>query len=286
MAPGTWVTSSRTAPRGLWGVLGVLVFGAAALASIAAFVKQPAVDSGVLVLITLPFLVMAVVLALEGLGQGMVRVDEQGYATPLGTRRSWADVLAVGTGQVDGRDTPVVAVRDASGDFPINQDVFTGFADEDAPRLVAALREHAPATRFGDVEVGQQWWSQVEAEADRATAVVREASGREPVSRERVEHGFPGLPTAIRLDYGTTDAGEGVELVCRLSSDLAVTRDGRRWLRQNRKRSADAATQVTWLFEPHEAKVVPSEGAGFDRLVLTWEGRKPLPFNAEEPDRF
>ena len=48
----------------------------------------------------------------------------------------------------------------------------------------------------------------------------------------------------------------------------------------------EVAAQVGWLFEPHTTEVVASTGVGFDRLVVTVAGRKPLSFNAEEPDRF
>lgn len=284
-AEPTWVVSRRIGWRGLWGAVGILVFGAAAVASIAAFARAPHVDSFVLVIITVPFLVMAMVLAWEGLGQGLVKLDAAGYSTPLGRRRSWSDVLAVGTGQVEGRETPVVAVRAGEG-FPVGQDIFTGFSDAEAPRLVDALRSRVHPVGFDGLDLGPDWWARVEAEADRSASVVRELCGREPVARERVEFGFPGLVSAVRLDYGPNDAGERVELLVRTASDLAVTAEGRRWLRQNRKRSGDPATQVGWLFEPHTTEVVPSTGAGFDRLVVTVTGRKPLPFNAEEPDRF
>lgn len=289
MTPGGrsgWVVSRRTGRRLLWGALGVCLFGAVAVAAVLAFLARPHVDSGVLVLITVPFLVLAVVLALEGLSQGLVRLDADGYAPPLGTRRAWADVLALGTGRVDGHEVPVVAVRTA-GDLPVVQDVFTGFTDDDVPRLLAALRERAgDLPGFAGVALSDAAWARVEAEADRAASVVRETAQREPVSRERVSFGYPGLVSAIRLDYGPNDAGEGVALFIREDADLALTAHGRRWLRQNRKRSADAATQVAWLFGPHTSEVVPSDGAGFDRLIVRAGEHRPLPFNAEEPDRF
>lgn len=280
-----WIVSRRTGWRGLWGAVGVLVFGAAAAASVWGFVRAPHVDSFVLVIITIPFLVMAMVLAWEALGQGMVRLDGDGYSTPLGQRRRWSDVLALGTGLVEGRETPVVAVRSGDG-FPVTQDVFPGFADAEASRLVEALRARVRPAGFEAIAVGETWWATAEAEADRAAEVARRTSGREPLSRERVEFGFPGVPSAVRLDYGRNDAGERVELLARQSSELAVTAHGRRWLRQNRKRSLDPAAQVGWLFEPHTTEVVASTGVGFDRLVVTVAGRKPLSFNAEEPDRF
>ncbi|HHU38160.1 MAG TPA: hypothetical protein GXZ45_02585 [Propionibacterium sp.] len=280
---GTWVVSRRSGWRGFWGLVGILVFGAAAVASLVAFVQAPHVDSGVLVLITVPFLVMAVVLALEGLGQGLVRVDDTGYSTPLGLRRPWRDVLALGAGQVEGREVPVVAVL---GDAGVAQDVFSGFADDDAPRLLTALRERVTPAGFSSVELGAGHWDAVEAEADRAASVVRGNAGLEPVSRERVDFGYPGLVDSIVLDYGTTDDGERVELLVRQHTTLAVTTQGRRWLRQDRKRSADPATQVGLLFGPHTVELVEATAGGFDRLVVHAEGQRPLPFNAEEPDRF
>ncbi|MDO5534450.1 MAG: hypothetical protein Q4F65_07345 [Propionibacteriaceae bacterium] len=280
--PGEWIVSRRSGWRVLWGALGVLVFGAATVAAVVGFVRAPHIDSGVLVLIAAPFLVMAVVLAVEAIGQGLIHLDATGYRTPLGERRGWGDVLALGTGFVEGRETPVVALRNGHG---VSQDVFPGFADAEAPRLVAALGDRVQPAGFSGLDLGVGWWDQVEAEADRAAAVVRATAGRDPLSRERVEFGYPGLVNAIRLDYGTNDDGERVELLVRQSTDLALTASGRRWLRQHRKRSADPATQVGWLFEPHTTEVDAVKG-GFDRLVVRAEGRKPLPFNAEEPDRF
>lgn len=280
----TWLISRSTGRRGFWGLVGVLVFGWAGVAAIIGFVKAPHVDSGVLVMIALPFLVMAVVLALEGLGQGLVRVDEQGYRTILGRRRAWSDVLGVGTGQLEGQTVPVVAVRSAAG-VP-EQDSFAGFAESDAATLVDAFLARVDPAGFSSVALPESYWAAVEAEADRAASVVRAEGGREPLSRERVEFGFPGLPSAIRLDYGTNDAGEGVELLVRESTELALVASGRRWLRQNRKRSADPATQVAALFGPHTTTAKPSKGAGFDRLAVRPEGGRPLAFNAEEPDRF
>ena len=287
--PGTdagspWVVSRRTGRRGLWGLAGVAVFGALAAAAVAAFVRAPHVDSGVMLVIAVTFLLAAVVLALEGLARGLVHVDAQGYRTPMGLRRAASDVLAVGTGQVEGDRVPVVAVRGTSGGP--EQDVFTGFADQDSDRLVAALRERLHPVGLAGALPGEDYWARVEAEAERAASVVAAAGGRRPLSRDRVEFGYPGLATALRLDYGTNDAGEGVELVVRESTTLAVVAAGRRWFRQDRKRSADPASQVEWLFGPHTTTVEPSTGTGFDRLVVSVEGRRPLVFNAEEPDRF
>lgn len=281
-----WIISRRTAFRGVWGLIGVVVFGVAAVAAIIGFVRAPHVDSAVLVLIVLPFFVMALVLAWEALSQGMVKVDGAGFSTPQGAHRAWGDVLAVGVGEVDGRSTPVVAVR-SQGRFPIAQESFPGFADDEAERLVEEFRARGgDGVGFAGVRVSNQWWADAEAEADRVAGIVRAETGREPLSRERVPFGYPGVLSALRLDYGTNDAGERVEVFCRRTSDLALTHGGHRWLRQNRKRSADPATQVAWLFGPYEIVERPSTGAGFDRIALVAPDRKPLPFNAEEPDRF
>lgn len=280
----TWIVSHSTGRRGFWGVVGVLVFGALTVAAVVGFVRAPHVDSGVLVAIAAPFFVMALVLAVEGPGQGLVRVDADGYRTIMGVRRSWTHVLGVGVGQVDGRRVPVVAVR-AAGREP-EQDAFPGFAEADADRLVGALRDRVQPAGFAEVTLGEDYWARVEAEAARAASIAAEASGRQPTGRERVEFGYPGLPSAIRLDYGTNDAGERVELLVRESATLAVVASGRRWLRQDRKRSADPATQVEALFAPHTTTMKPSTGTGFDRLVVSGAGRRSLVFNAEEPDRF
>lgn len=286
--PGRWVVSRRTGWRGLWGAVGVLVFGAAAVAAVVAFVREPHIDSGVLVLITVPFLVMAVVLAIEGLGQGLVRVDASGYATPLGRRRAWADVLAVGTGLVEGQETPVVALRSDSA-LGVEQEAFPGFAGEEAATLVEALSTHASGSGFSGVEPSEAWWEDVEAEAERVASVVRTRSGREPLGRERIPFGFGSVPNAVRLYYGRNSSEEHVDLIVHGGTELALTVDGRRYLRQHRKRSGDAAEQLGLLFATHTTDVVPTTGAGFDRLRLRFDevhGVRPMWFNAEEPDRF
>ncbi len=284
----TWVVSRRSGWRAFWGAVGVLVFGVGTVASVIGFLQAPHIDSGVLVLITAPFLVMAVVLALEGLGQWMVRLDEVGYSTPLGRRRAWSDVLSVGTGRVEGRATPVVAVR-ATNELGVEQDVFGGFAEAEAPRLVSALAERAAGTGLADVEPSSAWWAAVETEADRAASVVRERSGREPLGRERIPFGYGDVPTALRLAYGRNSSEEQVDLIVHAGTDLALTVDGRRYLRQQRKRSGDAAEQLGLLFATHATDVVANTGAGFDRIRLRFDGVtgvRPLWFNAEEPDRF
>ncbi|MFT3877868.1 MAG: hypothetical protein QM708_15820 [Propioniciclava sp.] len=282
----TLVRSRRTAARGFWGIAGVVVFGLATVAAAIMFAQAPHVDSAVLIVIVAPFLVMAVVLAWDGVGQGIARLEGDHYRLLAGPPRPYRDVLAIGKGLVDGREVPVVALRD-SGAFPVVADTYIGFADADADTLLDALRARVNAPGFAGIELGASYWAEVEAEADRAVAVVRSSCGREPLSRDRVEFGFPGLVSAVRLDYGLNDAGERVELLVRQSTDLALTAHGRRWLRQNRKRSADPATQVGWLFGEHTAEIMPTKGAGFDRLVVRGEGGpRKLMFNAEEPDRF
>ena len=281
-----WVISRRTGWRAVWGALGILVFGAAFVAALVAFIAAPHVDSGMLVIIPLPFFAAALVMAAEALMQGMVHVDQQGYTMPLRPRHAWKDVLGVGFGEVDGRRLPVVALA-TPGDFPVAQDTFPGFADDDGDALVEAMvRWTGDSQGFAGLRPSEGWWAAAEAEADRVTGVVEAASGRTPVSRERVAYGYPGMVSAIRLDYGTNAAGDLVEVLCRRTSDLAVTREGRRWLRQNRKRSADPAGQVAWLLGDYEVAQVPNTGAGFDRLTLQVPGQRPLRFNAEEPDRF
>jgi len=282
----TWVVSGRVGVRAAVGALGVAVFGAVALWALGAAVRDPNVPSIALALMTAPFALMALVLAVEGVGGGLVRVDDDGYRSPLGRRRVWADVLGVGRGRVEGRVLPVVAVRADEG-FVVTQDTFKAVPDEEADRLVDAYRDRVPtAPGFGSVHLGEGWWRQVEAEADRAAAVVRETSGREPVARRRVEFGFPGLASALLLDYGTNDAGEGVALVVREDAVLALVVDGCRYLRQTRRRSADAAAQVGLLFGDHTTTRVDSDGAGFDGLRVDTASGRPLRFNAEEPDRF
>ena len=282
-----WLVSRRIGVRGFWGLAGMALFGWVTLVATTAAARDPQADSVVLALITATFFVATCVFAWEGLSSGLVRLDAAGYRTSLGPRRPWADVLAVGVGQVDGREVPVVALRSPDGGSGVTQDALAGFADEEAQRLVEALRARVPdAPGFAGVAVSPSWWAEVDAEADRAASVVLAACGREPVARERVALGYPGLVNAVRLDYGLNDAGEGVELLVRERVDLAVVKDGRRWLRQERRRAGDPAAQVCALFGEHTTDVVPAQGAGFDVLRVDVGARRPIQFNAEEPDRF
>ena len=284
--PARWLVSRRVGVRGFWGAVAVLLFGYAATLALADAVRAPSVPSVVLFVILLTFFAMAVVLALESVSSGLLRLGADGYRTLLGRRRRWSEVLALGTGRVDGRDAAVVAVR-ADGGGLVDQDAFTGFAEDETALVVAALRERAPVTPgFREVVAGADHWRAVEAEADRASASAREVAGRTPLVRERVAYGFPGLADTIRLDYGTNAAGERVEMLVRDGVDLALVTHGRRWIRQTRRRSAYAPTQVGLLFGEHASVVEGATAGGFDRLVVTVPGRRDLVFNAEEPDRF
>lgn len=280
-----WLVSRATRGRVVWGLLGTAAFGWAAAAAAVDAVRNPNVPSVVLALITGTLLLMVVTLAVQSVVAGMLRLDAAGYRQPLGVARAWRDVVALGRGRVDGRDAAVAAVRVPDG-FGVTQDAFPGFAEDEADRVQDALAAHAEPSGLAGIEPGADWWASVEAEARRAASVVREATGREPLARERVDYGFRGLVHAVRLDYGTNDQGEGLELVVRESADLALTVHGRRWLRQVHRRGNDAAGELARLFEPHETRVVADPTSPFDRLeVRTGRGR-PLRFNAEEPDRF
>lgn len=286
-----WVVSGRTRSRLVWSVLALAVVGAGVVWALADAVREPSVPSVVLAAIGVAAGAGAAVLAGEAFGAGFVRVDEQGYRVPLGTPRRWTDVLAVGTAEVEGRTVPSVALhrpRPDAVEFPLAIDTFTGFADADAARLLAELRGrtgHA-AGDFSGVELSPAWWAEAEAEASRVREAVAQSSGRRPVAQARVELGFPGLASAVLLDYGTNEVGEGVQVLVRRASDLAVVREGVRYLRQARRRTPDAASEVGVLFGPHTTTVLPASGVAFEQLVVTPEGGRPLRFTAEEPDRF
>ena len=49
---------------------------------------------------------LAVIVAGQSVSAGFVRLDDDGYATPLGTPRRWADVLAVGRVRREGGVSP------------------------------------------------------------------------------------------------------------------------------------------------------------------------------------
>lgn len=134
-------------------MVAVLLFGYAAVTALADAVRAPSVPSVVLFVILLTFFAMAVVLALEAVASGLLRLAPDGYRTLFGRRRRWSDVLALGTGRVDGRDAAVVAVRPDDGDL-VDQDAFTGFAEDETALVVAALRERVPVTPGS-----ASWWS-------------------------------------------------------------------------------------------------------------------------------
>jgi hypothetical protein len=112
--------------------------------------------------------------------------------------------------------------------------------------------------------------------------VVADAISRDPLARERVSYGYPGLVSAIRLDYGTNEAGRPGGGACAVAPAISRWHEGRRWLRQNRKRSADPASQVAWLLGTYQLTEAAEWGAGFDKVTVQVEGQRPLRFNAEE----
>lgn len=280
--------SGRSRSRLGWSLLALVAVGAAVVWALADALREPSVPSIVLASILVSVAVGAVVLAGEAFGAGFVRLSADGYRTPLGTPRRWADVLAVGSASVEGRLVPAVALRAESGDFPIVTDTFAGFTDAEGESLAAEFAARAPGARgdFASVRLPDSWWRAVEAEATRVREAVSAASVRRPVAESRVELGYPGLASAILLDYGTNDAGEGVQVLVRLGSDLALVRDGVRYLRQARKRTPDAAAEVELLFGPHTTEVLAASDLGLAQAIVTVSGRRPLRFNAEEPDRF
>lgn len=282
-----WIVSSRSRGAAAWSVPAVALFVGVAGWTIADVVREVSVPSVVLAAIVTAAALVAVIVAGQSVSAGFVRLDDDGYATPLGTPRRWADVLAVGRVRREGAVVPAVAVRSGEG-FPIAHDTFTAFTDADADALLAEVRARAPHAvgDFGAVDLPAAWWAEVEAEAARIRGEVEAASGRLPVAQRRVEFGYPGLTSAILLDYGRNDAGEGVEVVVRRSPDLALVRDGVRYLRQARKKTPDAAAEVGVLFDAHTTEILPGTDLAWPQAVVTAEGRRPLRFNAEEPDLF
>lgn len=283
-----WIVSGRTRARLAWSLLALAGVGAAVVWAVADAVREPSVPAVVLAAILLATGAGAVVLAGEAFGSGFVRVGSEGYRVPLGTPRRWADVLAVGTASVEGRVVPTVALRDPAAAFPVVSDTFGGFSDAEAEVLLAELRARTPQApgEFSSVRLPPAWWAGVDAEASRVRDAVAASSGRRPVAEARVELGYPGLASAVLLDYGTNAAGEGVQVLVRQGSDLVLVRDGVRYLRQARRRTPDAAAEVDALFGPHDTESLPESAFGFAQAVVTVEGRRPLRFNAEEPDRF
>ena len=284
-----WIVSGRTRSRLTWSLVALAGVAAVVVWSVVDAVREPSVPSVVLASILLATGAGAFVLAGEAVTAGLVRVDADGYRVPLGPPRRWADVLAVGSTAQVGGAVPTVALRDTADPlFGVASDTFPGFTDADADALLAEFRQRTPAApdAFSGVVLPDAWWAEVEAEADRVREAVVAASGRRPVAESRVELGYPGLASALLLDYGRNDAGEGVQVLVRRASDLAIVRDGVRYLRQARRRTPDAAAEVGPLFGPHTTAVLPATALGFAQAVVTVEGRRPLRFNEEEPDRF
>ena len=290
MAPARgWFRSSTLPAKMVWLALGGLTVGVLAIWAVADASTAPSVPSVMLAALALVGAVALYTMLAEAVASSMVHLSPQAYAAPVSPARRWEDVLAISTGQVEGRRVPVVALRVPEGGFPLSQDVFTGFVDADADRLVSAMlqwRPEAADASFAGVVVPQSWWAEVDAEAERVTDTVAAASGRRPVARERIEFGYPGLASAVRLDYGPNQAGEGVEVIVKRTAELAVVIDGTRYLRQRRKRTPEAATEVEALFGDHTTIVHPGDGLAFDEAVVTTADGVALRFNAEEPDRF
>ena len=120
----------------------------------------------------------------------------------------------------------------------------------------------------------------------RVAAEVEKETGRRPLSVEWIEFGYPGLRSALLLDYGPNQVGEGVQVIARNGADLAIVVDDRRWLRVTRKRTPPVPEGVAALFGAHDTTRHEADGVGFDRLIVEAEGQRPVQFNAEEPDRF
>lgn len=284
----TRVLARRLRVRAAVSALAVAVFGWASLASLGAALATPDVPSITLALIATSWAVAVAVMAAESVGSSVLLLSEAGYRTVLTPLRPWAQVIRVATGLVDNQRVPVVARRDA-GDFPVAEDALTGFAEPDTDRALAALGAWAPDAEGGDfssVLLAPDQRAAFEAEAARVVDDVRAETGREPSSRGWTEFGFPGLASAIVLDYGTNAHGEAVQVVVRHGADVALVVDGRRHLRVTKRRSLPTAAQVAVLFGDHTTTPVPSTGTGFDQLRVDAAGQRPAWFNAEEPDRY
>lgn len=297
---GRWFVSGRSRVRLAWTALVLVVVASGVVWAVLDALREPSVPSIVLAAILASLAAGAVVLAGEAFGSGFVRLTADGYRAPLGALRRWADVLAIGSASVEGRRVPAVALRawpeKASGtsgvsrfpEFPVVMDTFVGFTEAEGDALAAEFAARAPGApgEFSSIVLPPSWWAAVDTEAARVREAVAAASGRHPVAEARVELGYPGLASALLLDYGDNDAGEQVQVLVRLASDLALVVDGVRFLRQARKRTPDAAAEVEALFGPHGTELLPATDLALAQAVVTVEGRRPLRFNAEEPDRF
>lgn len=285
----TRVLARRLGLRAAVSALAVAAFGWASVASLAAAWATPDVPSVTLAAIATSWALAVTVMAAESVGSSVLLLSEAGYRSPVTPLRPWSEVLRVSTGLVDNQRVPVVARRADDGDFPIAEDVLSGFGEQDADRAVGALTAWAPGAVGGDfagISLERAQRAAFEAEAARVVAEVRRLTGREPKHQGWAEFGFPGLASAVVVDYGDNEAGEGVHVVARHGADLALVVDGRRHLRVTKRRSPDAATQVATLFGEHTTTRLPSTGAGFDQVRVDVPGGRPILFNAEEPDRY
>lgn len=272
------------------GGLAVALFGAAAGWSVSAVLRQPHVPQITMAAIAIAIFVAVVVMAVESISSSVVVFGPEGYRRPMGGLRPWGRVVRVGTGMVEGRPAVTVALLAEDGDFPVTQDEFASFsAPEDVAGLVAEFLRWAPEADRGDfsgVELGAGLKAEIEATAARVAAEVEKETGRRPLSVEWIEFGYPGLRSALLLDYGPNQVGEGVQVIARNGADLAIVVDDRRWLRVTRKRTPPVPEGVAALFGAHDTTRHEADGVGFDRLIVEAEGQRPVQFNAEEPDRF
>ncbi len=289
MAP-TRVVSGRLGVRIAVSVLAVAVFGAAAAWTVVAAVARPEIPQFVLAAIAVSWMVAVVVMAVESLTASVVTFSAEGYRRPLGGLRRWDHVVRVGSGIVEGQRTPTVALLADEGDFPIIQDEFASYsAPGDTETLVEAMLAWVPDAARGDfsgVELRPEFRASIEESADRVEADIEALASRRPASRQWVEFGYPGLESAIVLDYEQNSQGEGVQVIVRHATDLALVVDGQRWIRVTRKRTPPVAEGLAALFGPHTTTRIDADGIGFDRLIVEADGQRRVQFNAEEPDRF
>lgn len=280
-------TFRQSRARAILTAVGVLLVIAWA---VSAAIAQPDVSQVVLATILVAMGVMVLVMAGIGLASGVVLLSPAGYRKPLGGIRPWSRVLRVGTYREEGLTCPAVALR-SDGDFPIQQELFESFAgDDNAERLVAALVAWVPQAAhddFSTVTLDASLREEIEASADEVTAAVEQGTGRRPRSRAWIEYGFPGLPTAILLDYGENAQGEGVQIVARRRIDLRLLAEDRAWLRATGKRKGSIESQVAalaMLFGPHETRW--REVHRYAQLLVRADGQPTLKFEPEEPDRY
>ena len=284
------VVSGRLGGRVAVGVLAVVLFGSAAAWAVVAAVSRPEIPQIVLATIAVAWLVVVVVMAVESLTASVVTFSEEGYRRPLGGLRPWEHVVRVGSGIVEGQRTPTVAMLAPEGDFPIIQDEFASFnAPGDTEALVQAMLSWVPDAARGDfsgVELRTGFRASIEESADRVEGDIEALASRRPVSRQWIEFGYPGLESAILLDYGQNSQGEGVQVIVRHAPDLALVVEGQRWIRVNKKRTPPVAEGCAALFGTHTTTREDADGIGFDRLMVEADGQRQVQFNAEEPDRF